>query len=173
MTHSPHRSRDRSATNTRSPDAFRDYFATLAEPADQHNLNFWQTLSVDYFATGGQPCPKIQRALENSDRFLACQIEDVWQSGQRIISPQKYLVNDHSSPFDAKAIEQLFTRSLLIQKSGITFEDAGDKVWTMQLQQKSYQVTFDPDIFDEHPSLRLMTFGDPLFETILFTALEV
>jgi len=79
----------------RSPDAFCDYFATLAEPADQHNLNFWQTMSVDYFATGGQPCPKIQKALENSDRLLACQIEDVWQSGQRITSPQKYLANDH------------------------------------------------------------------------------
>ncbi|MFM7601624.1 MAG: SNF2-related protein, partial [Pseudanabaena sp.] len=79
----------------RSPEAFCDYFATLAEPADQHNLNFWQIMSVDYFATGGQPCPKIQRALESSDRLLACQIEDVWQSGQKITSPQKYLANDH------------------------------------------------------------------------------
>ena len=79
----------------RSPDAFCDYFATLAEPADQHNLNFWQTMSVDYFATGGQPCPKIQRSLESSDRLLACQMEDVWQSGQKITSPQKYLTDDH------------------------------------------------------------------------------
>ncbi len=77
------------------------------------------------------------------------------------------------SPFKAEAIEQMFTRSLLLQKSGITFEDAGDKVWTMQLQQKSYQVTFYPDTFDEHPSLRLMTFGDPLFELLLFNSLEV
>ena len=66
----------------------------------------------------------------------------------------------------------MFTRSLLLQKSGITFEDVGDKVWTTQLQQKSYQVTFHPDTFDEHPSLRLMTFGDPLFESILFKTLE-
>ncbi|MCA6573114.1 MAG: DEAD/DEAH box helicase family protein [Pseudanabaena sp. M57BS1SP1A06MG] len=79
----------------RSPDAFCDYFATLAEPADPHNLNFWQTMSVDYFATGGQPCPKVRRSLESSDRLLACQIEDVWQSGQKITSPQKYLANDH------------------------------------------------------------------------------
>ena len=76
------------------------------------------------------------------------------------------------SPFDAEAIEQMFTRSLLLKKSGITFEDLGEKVWTMQLQQKSYQVTFHPDTFDEHPSLRLMTFGDPLFESILFKTLE-
>ena len=42
----------------------------------------------------------------------------------------------------------------------------------MQLQQKSYQVTFYPDTFDEHPSLRLMTFGDPLFELLLCKVLE-
>ena len=76
------------------------------------------------------------------------------------------------SPFDAEAIEQMFTRSLLLQKAGITFEDAGEKVWTMQFQPKSYQVTFHPDTFDEHPSLRLMTFGDPLFELLLFNSLE-
>ena len=76
------------------------------------------------------------------------------------------------SPFDAEAIEQMFTRSLILQKAGITFEDAGEKVWTLKLQQKSYQVTFYPDTFDEHPSLRLMTFGDPLFESILFKTLE-
>ncbi|MFN5863554.1 MAG: hypothetical protein ACK451_16535, partial [Pseudanabaena sp.] len=77
------------------------------------------------------------------------------------------------SPFDAEAIEQMFTRSLLLKKSGITFEDLGEKVWTMQLQQKSYQVTFHPDTFDEHPSLRLMTFGDPLFEYLLAISLTI
>ena len=78
----------------RSPDAFCDYFATLAEPADQHNLNFWQTMSVNYFATGGQACPKVQKALEGSDRMLSYQIEDVWQTGQKITNPQKYLADD-------------------------------------------------------------------------------
>jgi hypothetical protein len=28
-------------------------------------------------------------------------------------------------------------------------------------------VTFYPDVFDEMPSRRLMTFGDPLFEELL------
>ena len=42
----------------------------------------------------------------------------------------------------------------------------------LRLQQKFYQVTVHPDTFDEHPSLRLMTFGDPLFESILFKTLE-
>ena len=79
----------------RSPDAFCDYFATLAEPADQHNLNFWQTMSVNYFATGGQPCPKVQRSLESSDRLLSYQIEDIWQTGQKITNPQKYLADDN------------------------------------------------------------------------------
>jgi superfamily II DNA or RNA helicase len=79
----------------RSPDAFCDYFATLAEPADQHNLNFWQTMSVNYFATGGQPCPKVRRSLESSDRLLSYQIEDIWRSGQKITNPQKYLAEDN------------------------------------------------------------------------------
>jgi SNF2 family DNA or RNA helicase len=76
-------------------DAFCDYFATLCEPADQHNLNFWQTMSVDYFATGGQSCSKVQKALETSDRLLAYQIEDIWKSGQKITNPQKYLADDN------------------------------------------------------------------------------
>lgn len=79
----------------RSPDAFCDYFATLAEPADQHNLNFWQTMSVNYFATGGQPCPKVQRSLESSDRLFSYQIEDIWQAGQKITNPQKYLADNN------------------------------------------------------------------------------
>ncbi|MFN9483101.1 MAG: helicase, partial [Pseudanabaena sp.] len=78
-----------------------------------------------------------------------------------------------TSPFDAEAIEQMFTRSLLLKRAGVTFENAGEKVWKMQLQQKSYQVTFHPDTFDEHPSLRLMTFGDPLFEYLLAISLTI
>jgi len=76
------------------------------------------------------------------------------------------------SPFDAEAIEQMFTRSLLLQKAGVTFEKVEEKIWGLQFQQKSYQVTFYTDTFDEHPSLRLMTFGDPLFDEILFKTLD-
>jgi len=76
-------------------DAFCDYFATLSEPTDKHNLNFWQTMSVDYFANGGKPCSKIQQALETSDRLLSYQIEDIWQTGQKITNPQKYLADDN------------------------------------------------------------------------------
>jgi Helicase conserved C-terminal domain len=65
------------------------------------------------------------------------------------------------------AIEQLLTRSVRLKNAGIGFEDRGDRVWALTYKGKSYSVTFYPDVFDEKPLLRLMSFGEPLFEAIV------
>lgn len=71
------------------------------------------------------------------------------------------------SPFSSEAIEQLFTNSLLLKNKGVEFNKESGRVWQLIYQQSIYRVTFYPDVFDEFPSLRLMSFGDPLFEQIL------
>ena len=40
---------------------------------------------------------------------------------------------------------------------------ASQRVWELTYKNKIYSVTFYPQVFDEKPSLRLMTLGDPLF----------
>ncbi len=77
------------------PDNFCHYFATLSESPNKDMLNFWQTMSTDYFDHGGQPCSKIQKGLETSDRLLFYQLEDIWRNGQKITNPQKYLADDN------------------------------------------------------------------------------
>lgn len=77
----------------RHGDAFCDYFSSLPTPPDRHNLDFWQTMSVDYFANGGKPCPRLQQYLEKSDRLLAYKIGDIWQHGQKIVNHQQLIAN--------------------------------------------------------------------------------
>lgn len=71
------------------------------------------------------------------------------------------------SPVTSESIEQLFTRSQLLTQSGIGFEVMGDRIWQVNYQGKEILVTFYPDVFDHSPSLRLMSFGEPLFELCL------
>ncbi|MCG9890260.1 MAG: SNF2-related protein [Thermosynechococcaceae cyanobacterium MS004] len=72
-------------------DAFCDYFASLSQKPDRHLLNFWQTMSSDYFARGGQNCPRLQQTLNQRDRMLAARVEDVWKGRQKIVSDRFYL----------------------------------------------------------------------------------
>jgi SNF2 family DNA or RNA helicase len=74
-----------------------------------------------------------------------------------------------SAPFTPSSIEQLFTTSAIFQSMGILFSRAGDKIWQLAYKGQSYKVTFYPEVFDEMPSLRLMNFGDALFEELLQT----
>ena len=60
----------------------------------------------------------------------------------------------------------MFTQSKILQKKGIQFKQIDNKIWQVIYQQKTYQITFDPHVFDELPSLRLMTWGEPLFEKL-------
>lgn len=68
-------------------DNFCDYFKHIATEADSHILNFWQQMSMDYFAQGGQPCPRLQQHLMNRDRMLAYKLEDLWLKGRSRLTP--------------------------------------------------------------------------------------
>jgi hypothetical protein len=72
-------------------DAFCDYFASLSQTPDRHLLNFWQTMSSDYFARGGQICPRLKQTLNQRDRMLTARVEDVWKGRQKIVSDRFYL----------------------------------------------------------------------------------
>lgn len=75
-------------------DNFCDYFATLDSKPDRHLLNFWQTMSSDYFNQGGTPCPRLQQYLNQQDRMLASNVEAVWQGRIKIINERPYLQDD-------------------------------------------------------------------------------
>jgi superfamily II DNA or RNA helicase len=66
-----------------------------------------------------------------------------------------------------RAIEQLFSQSGYLKSTGVELVEEGDRVWTLTYKGKSYSVTFYPEVFNEKPSLRLMSFGEPLFEAIV------
>jgi superfamily II DNA/RNA helicase len=70
------------------------------------------------------------------------------------------------SPMQSEAIEQLYTTSARLKAIGVTFEKTGAN-WNLFYKAQSYAVTFYPDQFEQFPSLRLMSFGDPLFEDLL------
>ncbi|WP_035984288.1 SNF2-related protein [Leptolyngbya sp. KIOST-1] len=75
-------------------DTFCDYFSSLDSKPDRHLLNFWQTMSADYFARGGQLCPRLQQHLHQQDRMLASQVEDVWRGRIKIINERPYLQDE-------------------------------------------------------------------------------
>ena len=71
------------------------------------------------------------------------------------------------APVSAADLEQLFTTSKLLQAAGVNFEPEGNGIWTLTYRSQVYRITFEPNVFDEQPSLRFMTFGEPLFEGLL------
>jgi hypothetical protein len=103
--------------------------------------------------------PPLRPAL---DEMVAMDVEADLAELRQPIAP---------SPFSAADIEQLFTTSALLKACGATFELEGNGVWMIMYRSQTYRITFNPTIFDEHPSLRLMTFGEPLFEALLQTVL--
>ena len=72
-----------------------------------------------------------------------------------------------STPFTPETIEHLFTNSAILKASGVQFERRSERIWQLNYKAQNYTVTFYPSVFDEMPSLRLMNFGDPLFEELL------
>ncbi|BAY49782.1 helicase-like protein [Scytonema sp. HK-05] len=72
-----------------------------------------------------------------------------------------------STPFTPETIEQLFTSSAILKVNGVQFERRAESIWQLTYKGQNYTVTFYPNIFDEMPSLRLMNFGEPLFEKLL------
>ncbi len=71
------------------------------------------------------------------------------------------------TPFTIEQIEQLFTTSALLKSKGVVSEALGDRAWQLTFQGKKHTVTFYPEVFEAKPSLRLMNFGDPLFEQLI------
>ncbi len=74
-------------------DNFCNYFASMGEKPDRYILDFWQQMSTDYFRRNGQPCSRLQRYLDKTDRLLAYRIRDIWQEGQKIVNPKQYIEN--------------------------------------------------------------------------------
>ncbi len=82
-----------------------------------------------------------------------------------------------SSPITSEQIEALFTNSQILPAQNIFFELKGDKpngiasqrIWELTYKDITHLVTFYPEIFDEKPSLRLMSLGEPIFQKLLET----
>ncbi|HEY9769970.1 MAG TPA: helicase-related protein [Coleofasciculaceae cyanobacterium] len=68
---------------------FCNYFASLSDRPDSHTLDFWQTMSVDYFCRGGSECDRLEEHLTNGDRLLAYKLRDTWKDGKSIVNPKK------------------------------------------------------------------------------------
>ena len=66
-----------------------------------------------------------------------------------------------------ETIESLFVNSLILKQIGATFKQAQNRTWQLNYKCRNYAVTFYPEIFEENPSLQLMSFGNPLFEEML------
>ena len=103
--------------------------------------------------------PPLRPAL---DEMVAMDVEADLAELRQAIAP---------SPVSAEDIEQMFTTSKLLQANGANFEKEDGRIWKLIYKSQAYLVTFRPTVFDEHPSLRLMTFGDPLFESLLSAVL--
>ena len=72
-----------------------------------------------------------------------------------------------STPVTPKMIEQLFTASAILKSCGALLESKNSRTWQLTYKGRNVGVTFYPEVFDEMPSLRLMSFGEPLFEELL------
>lgn len=85
-------------------DNFCNYFAALTDQPDRFTLEFWQQMTTDYFAHGGQACPRLQQHLEKRDRLLTYRLQDIWKKGQKIINARQLLEDE---PFIAASRQYL------------------------------------------------------------------
>lgn len=85
-------------------DNFCNYFAALTGQPDRFTLKFWQQMTTDYFANGGQACPQLQQHLEKRDRLLTYRLQDIWKKGQKIIKARQLLDDE---PFIAASRQYL------------------------------------------------------------------
>jgi len=131
---------------------FIEQAAISADPEEEDVLmsEFEQVLNT----------PPLRPALEE---MIAMDVEADLQDIRQPIPP---------TPITPETIEQLFTTSARLKSEGVEFEPLRDRIWQFTYQGQHYNVTFYPDVFDEMPSLRLMSFGEPLFEQLLNTNLS-
>jgi hypothetical protein len=85
-------------------DNFCNYFAALTDQPNRFTLEFWQQMTTDYFAHGGQACPRLQQHLEKRDRLLTYRLQDIWKKGQKIINARQLLDDE---PFIAASRQYL------------------------------------------------------------------
>ncbi|WP_373478328.1 DEAD/DEAH box helicase [Geminocystis sp.] len=74
-------------------DNFCDYFDGLPLPVNDLRLNFWQSLTVDYFQQGGKPCAIFEQYLQQNNRLLLYSLKDTWERGRSIVNPRKVCQN--------------------------------------------------------------------------------
>ncbi|MEB3231219.1 MAG: helicase-related protein [Leptolyngbyaceae bacterium] len=77
------------------------------------------------------------------------------------------------SPLTPSDIEACLTRSHLLRSQGVQFATADLGIWEVTYQNRTDRITFRPEIFEEKPSLRLMIWGDPLFEMFVSLVFEL
>jgi SNF2 family DNA or RNA helicase len=99
--------------------------------------------------------PPLRPALEE---MVAMDVEADLEDIRKPISP---------APVTPETIEQLFTTSAILESCGALLTSKSDRTWQLTYKGLNYGVTFYPEVFDEMPSLRLMSFGEPLFEELL------
>lgn len=108
--------------------------------------------------------PPLRPALEE---MVAMDVEADLEDIRKPISP---------APVTPETIEQLFTTSTILRSCGALFERQSDRpkgggeanrTWELTYKGRNVSVTFYPEVFDEMPSLRLMSFGEPLFQELL------
>jgi hypothetical protein len=73
----------------------------------------------------------------------------------------------NNSKITPEITEKILTQSQILKSKGVEFIEQNQKIWLVQYQNKNYQITFNPQIFEQFPSLRLMTYGEPLFHKLL------
>lgn len=103
--------------------------------------------------------PPLRPAL---DEMVAMDVEADLAQLRQPLSP---------TPVTADGIETLLTTSKVLEAMEVKFEDLGGQIWQLIYQHKTYNVTFHPEVFNEFPSLRLMNFGDPIFDTLIHVSL--
>jgi ERCC4-related helicase len=99
--------------------------------------------------------PPVQPAL---DEMIMMDVEADLQEIQRPLP---------TAAVTLQTIEQAFTQSKLLKFRGWEFTPIDPGIWQVGDGKQSYTVTFSPSVFEENPSLQLMAWGNPLFETLL------
>jgi hypothetical protein len=74
-------------------DNFCDYFDSLPQSPNTQKLEFWQSLSVDYFHQGGQSCTVFEEYLRQNNRLLLYSLKDIWEKGKSIVNSKQLCQN--------------------------------------------------------------------------------
>lgn len=72
----------------------------------------------------------------------------------------------HNTKITPEMTEKILTQSQFLKNKKIEFIEQNNQIWLVKYQNKDYQITFYPEIFEQFPSLRLMTYGEPLFHEL-------